>query len=85
MDIRKYEVLLKVIDKGSFAAAANELGYTPSGVSQMMSALEEECGVNLLQRSNRGVQLSKQGQAIYPYILKTINMKEKLEEKFEEV
>ena len=31
MDIRKYEVLLKVIDKGSFAAAANELGYTPSG------------------------------------------------------
>ena len=47
MDIRKYEVLLKVIDKGSFAAAANELGYTPSGVSQMMNALEEECGVNL--------------------------------------
>lgn len=85
MDIRKYEVLLKVIDKGSFAAAANELGYTPSGVSQMMNALEEECGVNLLQRSNRGVQLTKQGQAIYPYILKTINMKEKLEEKFEEV
>lgn len=33
MGTRKYEVLLKVIEKGSLAAAANELGYTTSGVS----------------------------------------------------
>ena len=85
MGTRKYEVLLKVIEKGSLAAAANELGYTTSGVSQMMSALEEECGINLLQRSNRGVQLTQQGQVIFPYILRMMDTKDELEKKFEEV
>lgn len=85
MGTRKYEVLLKVIEKGSLAAATNELGYTTSGVSQMMSALEEECGINLLQRSNRGVQLTQQGQVIFPYILRMMDTKDELEKKFEEV
>lgn len=28
MDIRKYEVFLAVVDRGSFIKAANDLGYT---------------------------------------------------------
>ena len=41
MDIKKYEVLLAVIDKGSFIKAASDLGYTQSGITYMMNSLEK--------------------------------------------
>ncbi|WP_426996001.1 LysR family transcriptional regulator [Pseudarthrobacter sp. N5] len=47
--------LLEVTRLGSFAAAANRLGYTASAVSQQMSALERDTGVDLFQRSARSV------------------------------
>ena len=45
--------LREVIAHGSFAAAANRLGYTPSAVSQQISALERDCGIPLFQRYAR--------------------------------
>ncbi len=47
--------LLEVIRRGSFAAAATQLGYTASAVSQQMAALERDSGVRLFQRSARSV------------------------------
>lgn len=47
--------LQAVIQRGSFAAAANRLGYTASAVSQQMAALERETGARLFQRSARSV------------------------------
>lgn len=47
--------LLEVIRRGSFAAAATQLGYTASAVSQQMSALERDSGVSLFQRSARSI------------------------------
>lgn len=51
--------LLEVVRLGSFAGAANRLGYTPSAVSQQMSALEQESGVRLFERSARSVRLTE--------------------------
>lgn len=48
--------LLEVTRRGSFAAAAVQLGYTASAVSQQMSALERESGVTLFERSARSVR-----------------------------
>ncbi|NYE94461.1 DNA-binding transcriptional LysR family regulator [Psychromicrobium silvestre] len=45
--------LLEVTRRGSFAAAAAQLGYTASAVSQQMAALERETGVVLFERSAR--------------------------------
>lgn len=50
------KTLLEVIRRGSFAAAATQLGYTASAVSQQMSALERDTGVELFHRSARSVQ-----------------------------
>ena len=38
----KYKVFLEAIDVGSFSGAAEKLGYTPSGVVNMMNSLEKE-------------------------------------------
>lgn len=48
--------LLVVLQQGSFAAAANRLGYTPSAVSQQISALESAVGVTLFDRGARNVR-----------------------------
>ncbi|MET4003738.1 MULTISPECIES: LysR family transcriptional regulator [Arthrobacter] len=47
--------LLEVVRRGSFAAAATALGYTASAVSQQMSALERDSGVDLFHRSARSI------------------------------
>lgn len=47
--------LREVLRLGSFAQAANRLGYTSSAVSQQMSALEREIGVTLFHRSARSI------------------------------
>jgi len=55
MDTEKCKILLCVIETGSLSAAAEKLGYTPSGISRMMTALENETGFPLLLRSRNGV------------------------------
>ena len=54
----RYEIFLKVCETGSFSKAAEALNYTQSGISQMMAGLEEELGVKLFARINRGVTLT---------------------------
>ena len=64
----RYEIFLKVCETGSFSKAAEALNYTQSGISQMMAGLEEELGVQLFARINRGVTLTDNGTRLLPYI-----------------
>ena len=64
MDTKKVHALLLAVDRGSLTSAAAELGYTQSGLTHMMNALEDELGLNLLVRSKNGVRLSPAGQAL---------------------
>lgn len=66
MNFQQYEALLKTIELGSFTKAAAELGYTQSGISHMLAALERECGCTLLYRDRSGVRLSSDGLVLLP-------------------
>ncbi|RNL80488.1 LysR family transcriptional regulator [Nocardioides marmorisolisilvae] len=56
---------LKAVDEhGSVVAAAVELGFTPSAVSQQIKRLERQSGVDLLERVGRGVILSGPGRLL---------------------
>ncbi len=68
MNISKYKALLTAVDMGSFSAAAAKLGYTQSGLTHMMNALEAELGISLLQRGFYGVKLTPAGERIIPRI-----------------
>jgi len=50
----------------SFAAAANELGVTPTAMSHQIRQLEEACGVKLFQRRPRPLLLTSAGARLYP-------------------
>lgn len=54
-----------VVDHHSFARAAQELRMTPSSVSRLVKALEQELGTQLLNRSTRAMSLTAAGQALY--------------------
>jgi DNA-binding transcriptional LysR family regulator len=61
LDVRRMQVLRAVITSGSITAAARNLGYTPSAISQQLSTLEREAGVELLERVGRGVRPTAAG------------------------
>ena len=68
MDSKKISALIRASELGSLTAAAQELGYTQSGLTHMMNALENELGLRLLIRSKGGVRLSPEGQQLLPYM-----------------
>ena len=64
MDSKKLEILVTAADLGSFTRASEVVGYTQSGLTHMMDALEKEIGFPLLQRSHSGIQLTDQGNNV---------------------
>jgi DNA-binding transcriptional LysR family regulator len=64
LNVARLKVLKEVAYRGSFSAAAEELSYTQSAVSQQIAALEAEAGTALLQRRARGVSLTAAGQVL---------------------
>lgn len=66
METEKCAALLTVLQCGSLKAAADQLGYTVSGISRMMAALEEETGFPLLIRSHSGVAPTRECRQLLP-------------------
>src|SRR5262249_5027044 len=53
-----------VAARRSFSAAALELSYTQSSVSEAVAALERDLGVTLIDRSSRPVELTPSGEIV---------------------
>ncbi|PWJ50832.1 LysR family transcriptional regulator [Faecalicatena contorta] len=70
--MNRFIALQKIIEFGSFTKAAEALGYTQSSISQMISSLEDELSIKLLNRSRLGVKLTLEGVDLYPFIERTI-------------
>lgn len=68
METARCKAFLRAAEAGSLTAAAEALGYTPSGVSQLVSALENELGLKLLERTKKGVALTNAGEQMLPVI-----------------
>jgi DNA-binding transcriptional LysR family regulator len=58
LDLRRLRLLRELSERGTIAAVADALQFTPSAVSQQLAMLEREAGVPLLERAGRGVRLT---------------------------
>lgn len=58
LDLRRLQMLRELHERGTVAAVADALQFTPSAISQQLAALERETGVPLLERAGRGVRLT---------------------------
>jgi DNA-binding transcriptional LysR family regulator len=64
LDVRRLRTLREVALHGTIRAAAESLSFTPSAVSQQLSALERELGYELLERRGRSVHLTAAGRLL---------------------
>src|SRR5450756_218838 len=58
LDVHRLRLLRELDRRGTLAAVARALSYSPSAVSQQLSQLEAEAGVTLLEPAGRGVRLT---------------------------
>lgn len=62
LDVRRLRLLRELSLRGTIAAVAEALAFSPSAVSQQLAVLEREAGVPLLERTGRRVVLTPAGQ-----------------------
>src|SRR5256885_6428827 len=61
IDLRRLLLLRELHARGTVAAVAEALAYSPSAVSQGLAALQREAGVPLTERVGRRLQLTEAG------------------------
>lgn len=85
MNINSYRVFLEAVRLGNLTAAAESFGYTQSGVSHIVSQLEEEFGFPLLFRGKSGVKLTKDGENIVQLMREVVNRDDRLHQVADEI
>lgn len=85
MDDKKLRAFLTVVRTGSLNKAAEEIGYTQPGLTQMMNSLEKEIGCKLLQRSNKGIGLTQEGTLLLPLMQQTTDALNRLDQEISRI
>ena len=78
METARLRAFIETADRGSVKAAADSLGYTPSAISQLITALEKELGLNLFVRSQKGMKLTSEGEEMIPAVRSYLNHEEEI-------
>ena len=85
MNYLQYEALVKTLECGTLSKAAEELGYTQSGLSRMINSMEEDMGFRLIERDRGGVRLTSEGETLMPYIRSAILAQRNVEQAVGEI
>jgi DNA-binding transcriptional LysR family regulator len=64
LDIHRLRLLRELDRRGTLAAVARALSYSPSAISQQLTQLEAETGATLLEHVGRGVRLTEQARIL---------------------
>ena len=78
--LRQLEVFTAATEQESLTRAAEQLGYTQSGISHMMQSLEDEVGFPLMVRTSSGIVPNHEGEMLLPIIRQLLNTSEALEQ-----
>ncbi|MBK7863042.1 MAG: LysR family transcriptional regulator [Archangiaceae bacterium] len=68
IDLNRVHAFIRVVEDGSFTAAAKRLGLPKSSVSRSITALERSLGVRLLQRTTRALHLTDAGRTWFQQV-----------------
>ena len=78
METARLRAFVETADKGSVKSAADSLGYTPSAISQLITALEKELGIALFTRSQKGMKLTAEGREMLPLVRSYLSHEEEI-------
>ena len=74
MDLGQLRSFAEVAERGTVAAAASALGFTPPAISQHIAKLEAELGIQLFDRVARRLRLTVAGEALLPVALDMLDL-----------
>ncbi len=74
--LKQMAIFARVVDEGSFRAAAKDVGLSPSRISETVSDLEEYLGVTLLHRTTRKIALTNEGRMFYGRVVEMLRSAE---------
>lgn len=77
-DLVSLRLFVAVVDAGSLTAGAERFGISLAAASRRISELEHHCGKALLQRSQRGVTATLEGQAVHRHAIELVANLERL-------
>lgn len=72
MELRHLRYFVAVVQSKGFRQASRQLHIAQAAISQTLSNLEHEIGVELLRRAGRTVELTPEGEIFYPETLRTL-------------
>ncbi len=84
-NLQKYRSFVQTVECGSFTKAAALLHYSQSGISRMISDLETEWKVTLLERGKGGVKPTSDGLQLLPYARKLVASYDQLQMQVDEL
>jgi DNA-binding transcriptional LysR family regulator len=79
LELKRLNLLRELQVRGTIAAVAESLSYSPSSISQQLSALEAEVGVPLLVKSGRRVRLTAEAELLVEHTQALLERMELLE------
>jgi len=79
LEIRRLILLRELAIRGTLAAVAEALNFSPSAVSQQLSQLEKEAGMPLLRKAGRRVQLTPQAEVLVESVGEVLDTLERAE------
>lgn len=82
MTLQQLRYLLEIAQQGSFNAAANRLFVSQSTLSMSIKDLEEELGITIFLRSNRGLTLTNEGTELLGYARQIIEQANLLSDRY---
>jgi DNA-binding transcriptional LysR family regulator len=80
IDLNEMVAFVRVVARGSFAAAARELGVPPSTLSRRVSSLERRLGASLLTRTTRSLRTTEAGAAYFERCAPALSQAEQAEQ-----
>ncbi len=84
-ELRRLRLLHELALRGTLAAVADALSYSPSTVSQQLSQLERDAGVALLVPDGRRVRLTAHGEALAAHAARALAADERIRGELEEL
>lgn len=78
-EVRRLRILHELALRGTLAAVAQALSYSPSTISHQLAQLEKEAGMPLLEPEGRRVRLTPHGHVLAEHARRVLDLEEQAE------
>jgi DNA-binding transcriptional LysR family regulator len=85
MNINQLRAFTSIVEKGTFSAAARNLGISQPAVSLQIQSLEELIGVELLDRKMKKVQVTEAGKLFYETAKQVVSQLDSFQQKLDDI